>query len=61
MESPQTNGVITELVEDLERIARPLGHAQNKKRKPSLVLKHELEIKDRIENHLVAKQLSNSK
>lgn len=30
MKSPQTNVVITKLVEDLQRIARPLGHAQNK-------------------------------
>jgi 5-methyltetrahydrofolate--homocysteine methyltransferase len=28
VESPQTKGVIAELVEDLQRIARPLGHAQ---------------------------------
>lgn len=57
MESPQTNGVITELVEDLERIARPLGHAQNKK-KTQFSFEDELEIKNRIENHLVTKLLS---
>jgi hypothetical protein len=41
-----------------ERIARPLGHAQNKK-KTKLSFEDELEIKYRIENHLVSKLLSN--
>ena len=57
MESPQTNGVITELVEDLERIARPLGHAQNKK-KTQFRFEDELEIKYSIENHSASKILS---